>query len=206
MRISHKYMYIPSFLNPLPHSHHTPLGCRRALGWAPCAIQQLPTSCLFHTWWCICFSATLSPSLPPSHVHKSVCIHLHCCPANMVISTIFLGLYGIYFLNLTTLNIQVFSFASAFLLKIGAIGWRQNLLQEFIYIALLFLLCVGWQHSLCEPWVFKRFCGQRSWVCAESPGLTGQRSVLCWSQIPLKWKKTDLILTPTGYFAFIYFH
>ena len=32
----------PSHLPPCP----TPLGCHRALGWAPCVTQQIPTGCL----------------------------------------------------------------------------------------------------------------------------------------------------------------
>ena len=48
--ISRKYTYIPSLLN-LPSSPPIPpLGRHRALSWAPCAIQQVPTSCLFYTW------------------------------------------------------------------------------------------------------------------------------------------------------------
>ena len=40
--ISCIYTYNPSFLNlPLTPPHPTPLDCHRALGWAPCAIQQL---------------------------------------------------------------------------------------------------------------------------------------------------------------------
>ena len=46
MWISHKYTYIHSLLN----LHLTPLGRHRAQGWAPCVIQQLPTSYLFYIW------------------------------------------------------------------------------------------------------------------------------------------------------------
>ena len=44
--MSHMYTYIPSVLSllPPPHPHATPLGHHRALSWAPCSIQQLPTS------------------------------------------------------------------------------------------------------------------------------------------------------------------
>ena len=35
---------------PFPSPHLTPLGHQRAWSWAPCAIKQLPTSCLFYTW------------------------------------------------------------------------------------------------------------------------------------------------------------
>ena len=42
-------MNTPSILNPLhpPCPHPTPLGHHRALNWAPCTIQQLPTTYLF---------------------------------------------------------------------------------------------------------------------------------------------------------------
>ena len=45
-------------------------------------------------WWCICFSAILSnrPTLSFPLVCPqacSLCLHLHCCPANRFISTIF---------------------------------------------------------------------------------------------------------------------
>ena len=50
---------------PLPHP--TPLGCPRTPGWAPCVIQQLPSSYLSHISECVCFDATLKPShSPPS--------------------------------------------------------------------------------------------------------------------------------------------
>ena len=50
--ISHKYAYISSPLNLSPPSSH-PSSPHRALGWAPCVIQKLPTSYLFYTCtWC----------------------------------------------------------------------------------------------------------------------------------------------------------
>ena len=55
--------------------HPTPLGCHRALTWAPCVPQQIPTGYLLCIWWWICFSATLSvhPTLSfPCCVCKSV--------------------------------------------------------------------------------------------------------------------------------------
>ena len=55
--ISHQYTYVPSFLNLPPNCPHSiPPGCQRALCWAPCVIQQLPTSYLFHIW-CACMNA-----------------------------------------------------------------------------------------------------------------------------------------------------
>ena len=57
--LNQPYVYIYSL--PLgPPSHLTPLGCQRALDWAPCVTQQFPTSYLFFTWSCIYVSATFS--------------------------------------------------------------------------------------------------------------------------------------------------
>ena len=92
---------------PLPYP--TPLGHRRALSWAPCALRKLPTSCLFCTWWCIYVSAALNlfyPLLPTlcSHVPSLPSLHLHLCscPASTFISTfsrfhIYALMYDIYF-------------------------------------------------------------------------------------------------------------
>ena len=47
----------PSYtaLPPFSHPHPKP-GCRRALSWAPCALQQLPARCPLHTvdWHAAC--------------------------------------------------------------------------------------------------------------------------------------------------------
>ena len=43
-----------------PHPHPTHRGHHRALSWVPCAIQLLPTGCLFPTWQSIHVNATLS--------------------------------------------------------------------------------------------------------------------------------------------------
>ena len=51
------------------------LGRHRALSWAPCAVQQLPSSDLFHTWRCIHVSASLNSShhfLFPCCAHKLI--------------------------------------------------------------------------------------------------------------------------------------
>ena len=58
--IGNIYIYIPSLLDlpPTPLCHH------RTQSWAPCAIQQLPTSYLFNTWWCIYVSPDLA--IPPT--------------------------------------------------------------------------------------------------------------------------------------------
>ena len=57
MQISHNFIYICvcvcvcilSLLGLFPLSHPTPPGHHRAPGWAPCVIQQLPTSNVFYT-------------------------------------------------------------------------------------------------------------------------------------------------------------
>ena len=71
------------------------LGHHRARGWAPCVIQRLPTSCLFHTRWYIYMSMLLFQFVALSH--PPLCpqlrlLHLrfYSCPANRFISTIFL--------------------------------------------------------------------------------------------------------------------
>ena len=48
----------PLPFEPLSHPppHPVPLGCHRALGWAPCVTQQIPTGYLVY----ICFHATFS--------------------------------------------------------------------------------------------------------------------------------------------------
>ena len=52
MWISHNYIYIPSLksLSPLPYPSRSSQSNRAEL---PPAIQQLPTSCLFYTWYCL---------------------------------------------------------------------------------------------------------------------------------------------------------
>ena len=81
--IGNIYIYIPSLLDlpPTPLCHH------RTQSWAPCAIQQLPTSYLFNTWWCIYVSPNLAicPTLlPPSLRPQVLSLHLclYSCPAN----------------------------------------------------------------------------------------------------------------------------
>ena len=75
------YMYIPIPLEPPSHPLPDPtdLGRHRAQGWAPGVMQQLPTSCLFHTSWRTYVNATLSVRSPvscPHRVHESI---LHIC-------------------------------------------------------------------------------------------------------------------------------
>ena len=70
-----RYMYYIYHLpleprSQLPPASH-PLSHHWALSWAPCIIQQLPTSCLFYTGWCLYVSAALSIQL----FHQSVAEH-----------------------------------------------------------------------------------------------------------------------------------
>ena len=65
--------------------HATPWSQHRAPSWGPCATQQLPTSYLFHTWWCIHANPnvpshpTLSaPSVSTSLISMSVPLFLPC--------------------------------------------------------------------------------------------------------------------------------
>ena len=60
-------------VHPLPLdllSHPSPPGHHRAMSGAPCAMQQLPASHLFNTWWCVHVPASLSTcpalSFPPT--------------------------------------------------------------------------------------------------------------------------------------------
>ena len=75
-RMTYTYTYIPpppSWTSLTPPPHRTLAGHHRAPSWAPCAVQQAPIRYLFHTWQCICISATLP--MPPTHsVHH--CVHL----------------------------------------------------------------------------------------------------------------------------------
>ena len=81
--ISHRYTYVPSFLNLPPHP--TPLGWYRAPVWIPWDIQQIPIACLFYIRYCKfpCDSLrTCHPLLPSPHVHKSdlhdIDFHVEC--------------------------------------------------------------------------------------------------------------------------------
>ena len=64
---------LPSRIS-LTHPHPTPLGHHQALSWAPCVIQQLPTSCLFYTCSYIrqCYSPSSSPLTFCQRMHMSV--------------------------------------------------------------------------------------------------------------------------------------
>ena len=54
------YTYIPSLWTFLPPTPHPTLQVITAPNWAPCAMQWVPTSYLFHTWSCINVYALLS--------------------------------------------------------------------------------------------------------------------------------------------------
>ena len=61
-------MYIHISPPSLPSFHSTLLGHHRAPSWAPCVIQQLPTSHLFYTWQCIYVNPNLQfIPLSPTH-------------------------------------------------------------------------------------------------------------------------------------------
>ena len=63
--ITRKYTYVPSSSNLRPCPIPTPLDCHRALGWAPCVIQQLPLVFCF-TYGNTYVSMLLSQFVPPS--------------------------------------------------------------------------------------------------------------------------------------------
>ena len=96
-----------SRLAPEPYSqlppHPTSLGCHRALGWVPCVTCKFPLA-LYFTYGKAYVSIPLFPFVPPLLPLLfpqvcSLCLCLHCCPANRFISTIFLD--SIVFLFLT---------------------------------------------------------------------------------------------------------
>ena len=63
----------PSWASIPPAPHTTPLGHHRAPSWAPCIIQQVPTSYLFHTCRWTNASFLILPTPPFPHcVHMSI--------------------------------------------------------------------------------------------------------------------------------------
>ena len=75
--------------------HPTPLGCHRALGWAPCvgtaAFHQLSILHMVMYIYPCYFFQFVQPS--PTHTISkvcSLCLHHYSCPANRFISVIFL--------------------------------------------------------------------------------------------------------------------
>ena len=88
------YVYIcPLPLEPLSHlpPHPTPLGCHRAPGLISCVLQQIPILHLL-MYMFQCYSPVRPTLSFPSCVTSCcLCLCLHCCPANRLICTIFLG-------------------------------------------------------------------------------------------------------------------
>ena len=69
----------------LPPLHPTPLGHHRAPSWAPYAVEQLPTSYLFYTWYCTYVNAPLPvcptfpfPTLSTHQFSMSASLFLSC--------------------------------------------------------------------------------------------------------------------------------
>ena len=93
LQLSHwGYVYIYLLLLAPPPPSTPSLGHHRAPSWAPFAVQRLPTSCLFYTWWRMHVSAAPSVSSPHAlgpQVH-SLHLHLCSCPAMRSSCTIFL--------------------------------------------------------------------------------------------------------------------
>ena len=85
-----------SWTSPHLPPNPTPLGCYRAPIWVPWVIQQIPIGYLFYMWYCkfSCYSFhtfhSFPSPFPPCPYVCSLCLFLHCCPANKFISTIFL--------------------------------------------------------------------------------------------------------------------
>ena len=76
--INQPYAYIyPLSLEPPCHPPYpTPLCHQTALSWAPCAIQQVPTSYLFYTWYIyhtVYISILISQFIPPPF---PLCVHM----------------------------------------------------------------------------------------------------------------------------------
>ena len=82
-QISHMYTYIPPSWTDLPClSNPTYLNRYRALSWASCAIQQLPTSYLFSTQQYTSINPNSPVPLPlPLPHHMSVLYIWICIPA-----------------------------------------------------------------------------------------------------------------------------
>ena len=113
------------YIHPLPLGdpsrpiHPTPLGHHRALSWAPCVIEQLPTSYLFYTRYCI-YARAIFQSVSPSP--SPLCLHIHflhlrlySCPENRFICTIFLYSIHIWYLFFS------FWFTSLYMTDFGSI-------------------------------------------------------------------------------------
>ena len=80
-------------------SYRSPSHPYRALGWAPCVIQQIPTGYLFYVWLSIlpmamymfqCYSLGSSHLFLPCCAHSSLYLYLYSYAANRLISISFL--------------------------------------------------------------------------------------------------------------------
>ena len=114
------YMSPPSWASLLSPPHPTPLGHHGAQSWAPCIVQQLPTSYLFQQQYMFqCYSLNSSqPLLPPLCPHVcSLCLRLCSCPANQFTSN-----HSSIFHIFTCINIQYlfFSFWLTYFLALGS--------------------------------------------------------------------------------------
>ena len=87
--ISWNYTYISSLLCLLTPPPSQPLGQHRALSWAPCAVQQLPTVAHAALHVCQCCPLNLSHPLVACPQVCSLNLRLSSCTANRFISTIF---------------------------------------------------------------------------------------------------------------------
>ena len=87
--ISWNYTCISSLLCFLPPPPSQPLGQHRALSWAPCAIQQLPSVSHIALHICQCYPLNLSHPLVACPQVCSLNLRLYSCTANRFISTIF---------------------------------------------------------------------------------------------------------------------
>ena len=124
----------------LPFPSPTSLCCHKSLGWAPCIIQQLPTSYLFYTWSCIYFSVTLSicPMVSFWCVHKFIlCVYVSVA-APQIGSTVPFSRFHIYvliFIFLFLISVCIKALGSSISVQLNEIHsflWLSNILL-YIY-------------------------------------------------------------------------
>ena len=94
---------------PLP-SYPTHLGHHRASSWTTCAIQQVPTSCLFSTWEYIYVNLNplIGPALPSPPPPQST------CPFSMSAFKTTDSRFQPYLQNNFTENFQLFSYITGY--------------------------------------------------------------------------------------------
>ena len=104
------------YIHPLPLGppcqlppHPALLRCHGALGWAPCVTQPIHWLSSLHVvmYVSMLLSIRLILSLTLCPRVCSLYLHLHWCPANRFISTIFID--SIYMLNIQYLSLTYFS-------------------------------------------------------------------------------------------------